>query len=101
MGLPGRPAHRCAGHVEGRRAALDDQGDPDPPPQGRASGAPAEITYYSEERPEVMGAATFASLDVSVWHMPERDMAGIALRGSGLRSLGSSPAVADEGEVEL
>ncbi|MDK7091765.1 hypothetical protein [Bifidobacterium breve] len=70
-------------------------------PQGRASGAPAEITYYSEERPEVMGAATFASLDVSVWHMPERDMAGIALRGSGLRSLGSSPAVADEGEVEL
>ena len=48
-----------------------------------------------------MGAATFASLDVSVWHMPERDMAGIALRGSGLRSLGSSPAVADEGEVEL
>ena len=70
-------------------------------PQGRASGAPAEITYYSEERPEVMGAANFASLDVSVWHMPERDMAGIALRGSGLRSLGSSPAVADEGEVEL
>lgn len=70
-------------------------------PQGRASGAPAEITYYSEERPEVMGAATFDSLDVSVWHMPERDMAGIALRGSGLRSLGSSPAVADEGEVEL
>lgn len=70
-------------------------------PQGRASGAPAEITYYSEERPEVMGAATFASLDVSVWHMPERAMAGIALRGSGLRSLGSSPAVADEGEVEL
>ena len=60
-----------------------------------------QITYYSEERPEVMGAATFASLDVSVWHMPERDMAGIALRGSGLRSLGSSPAVADEGEVEL
>lgn len=70
-------------------------------PQGRASGAPAEITYYSEERPEVMGAATFDSLDVSVWHLPERDMAGIALRGSGLRSLGSSPAVADEGEVEL
>ena len=70
-------------------------------PQGRASGAPAEMTYDSEERPEVMGAATFDSLDVSVWHMPERDMAGIALRGSGLRSLGSSPAVADEGEVEL
>ena len=70
-------------------------------PQGRASGAPAEITYYSEERPEVMGAATFVSLDVVIWHMPERDMAGIALRGSGLRSLGSSPAVADEGEVEL
>lgn len=70
-------------------------------PQGRASGAPAEITYYSEERPEVMGAATFDSLDVVIWHMPERDMAGIALRGSGLRSLGSSPAVADEGEVEL
>lgn len=70
-------------------------------PQGRASGAPAEITYYSEERPEVMGAATFDSLDVSVWHMPERDMAGIALRGSGMRPLGSSPAAADEGEVEL
>lgn len=70
-------------------------------PQDRASGAPAEITYYSKERPEVMGAATFDSLDVSVWHMPERDMAGIALRGSGLRPLGSSPAAADEGEVEL
>ena len=73
-------------------------------PQGRASGAPAEITYYSEERPEVMGAATFASLDVSVWHMPERDMAGIALRGSGLRPLDSAQAapVDDEGgEVEL
>lgn len=72
-----------------------------PPPQGRASGAPAEITYYSEERPEVMGAATFDSLDVSVWHMPERDMAGIALRGSGLRSLGSSRVAADDGAVEL
>lgn len=69
--------------------------------KGRASGAPAEITYFAQERPEVMGAATFDSLDVSVWHMPERDMAGIALRGSGLRPLGSSPAVADEGEVEL
>ena len=71
------------------------------PPPGRASGAPAEITYYSEERPEVMGAATFDSLDVSVWHMPERDMAGIALRGSGLRSLGSSRVAADDGAVEL
>lgn len=69
--------------------------------KGRASGAPAEITYFAQERPEVMGAATFDSLDVSIWHMPERDMAGIALRGSGLRPLGSSPAVADEGEVEL
>ena len=70
-------------------------------PQGRASGAPAEITYYSEERPEVMGAATFDSLDVSVWHLPERDMAGIALRGTGLRSLGSSRVAADDGAVEL
>lgn len=73
-------------------------------PQGRASGAPAEITYYSEERPEVMGAATFDSLDVSIWHMPERDMAGIALRGTGLRPLDSAQAapVDDEGgEVEL
>lgn len=72
--------------------------------KGRASGAPAEITYYSEERPEVMGAATFDSLDVSVWHMSERDMAGIALRGSGLRPLDSAQAapVDDEGgEVEL
>lgn len=70
--------------------------------KGRASGAPAEITYFAQERPEVMGAATFDSLDVSIWHMPERDMAGIALRGSGLRSLGSSPAVADDdGAVEL
>lgn len=73
-------------------------------PQGRASGAPAEITYYSEERPEVMGAATFDSLDVSVWHMPEQNMAGIALRGTGLRPLDSAQAapVDDEvGEVEL
>lgn len=72
--------------------------------KGRASGAPAEITYYSKERPEVMGAATFDSLDVSVWQMPERDMAGIALRGSGLRPLDSAQAapVDDEGgEVEL
>lgn len=70
-------------------------------PQGRASGAPAEITYYSEERPEVMGAATFDSLDVSVWHLPERDMAGIALRGTGLRSLGSLRVADDDGAVEL
>ena len=72
--------------------------------KGRASGAPAEITYYSKERPEVMGAATFDSLDVSIWQMPERDMAGIALRGSGLRPLDSAQAapVDDEGgEVEL
>lgn len=69
--------------------------------KGRASGAPAEITYFAQERPEVMGAATFDSLDVSIWHMPERDMAGIALRGSGLRSLGSSQVADDDGAVEL
>lgn len=70
-------------------------------PDDGGEGNVMTINYVSADRPQASGRITFDSMRVRVWCMPERNAAGISIFGTGLRSLGSSPAVADEGEVEL
>lgn len=71
-------------------------------PDDGGEGNVMTINYVSADRPQASGRITFDSMRVRVWYMPERNAAGISIFGTGLRSLGSSPAVADDdGAVEL
>lgn len=70
-------------------------------PDDGGEGNVMTINYVSAEKPQASGRITFDSMHVRVWCMPERNAAGISIFGTGLRSLGSSPAVADEEAVEL
>lgn len=70
-------------------------------PDDGGEGNVMTINYVSADRPQASGRITFDSMRVRFWCMPERNSVGISIFGTGLRSLGSSPAVADEGEVEL
>ena len=70
-------------------------------PEDGGEGDTMTINYASAEKPQASGPITFGSMRVRVWFMPERNAAGISIFGTELRPLGSSPAVADEGEVEL
>ena len=70
-------------------------------PDDGGEGNVMTINYVSAEKPQASGRITFDSMHVGVWCMPERNAAGISIFGTGLRSLGSSPAVADEEAVEL
>lgn len=70
-------------------------------PDDGGEGNVMTINYVSAEKPQASGRITFDSMHVRVWCMPERNSVGISIFGTGLRSLGSSPAVADEEAVEL
>lgn len=70
-------------------------------PDDGGEGKVMTVNYVSADRPQASGPITFGSMRVRVWFMPERNSVGISIFGTGLRSLGSSPAAADEGEVEL